>query len=251
MLLFPGKCPITDGQQGRYVSRSLHKVRKKLRRATPDWLAGLWEFVSVPLIHANGVRKVRRLSGRTDLKIQLGCGTRIKPGWVNVDLRSSADIRLDLSRPFPFGSGTTVLIYSEHFLEHIDYPESAMALLGECFRILSPGGVFSVGVPDTEWPLLEYAKLRQDGYFETAKQQWHPAWCETDLEHINFHFRQGREHRFAYDFVTLEKALSRAGFVNIRRREFDADLDSEERRLGTLYVDADKPGWTASHQTSP
>ena len=45
----------------------------------------------------------------------------------------------------------------------------------------------------------------------------------------------------AYDFTTMEKALSRAGFVDIRRREFDAELDSESRRLGTLYVDARKP----------
>ena len=223
------------------MSRSLRKAQKKIRRATPNWLATLWDAVSIPLIHANGVRNARHHAGRTDLKIQLGCGPNIKPGWVNLDLRPGADIRLDLYRRLPFDANSTQIIYSEHFLEHIDYPDAAMKLLAECWRILAPGGVFSVGVPDTEWPLLEYAGVRKDGYFATAKKQWHPAWCETDLEHINFHFRQGHEHRFAYDFVTLEKALGRAGFVNIRRREFDPALDTEARRLGTLYVDADKP----------
>jgi predicted SAM-dependent methyltransferase len=224
------------------LSRLVHKVQKRIRRASPDWLAAAWELVSVPLIHANGVRKARRLLGRNDLKIQLGCGARIKPGWINIDLRSSADIRLDLSRKLPFASSSTCLIYSEHFLEHIEYPGPAMSLLRECHRMLTPGGIFSVGVPDTEWPLLEYAGVRHDGYFDQAKKSWHPDWCETALEHINFHFRQGREHRFAYDFSTLKKALERAGFVNVRRRDFDPELDSEERRLGTLYVNAYKAG---------
>lgn len=226
------------------MSRLLHKIQKRFRRASPGWLLSLWEFISIPLIHANGIRKAKKLSERTDLKIQLGCNTNTKPGWINVDLRAAADIRLDLSRRLPFASDSAVMIYSEHFLEHIDYPHPTMQLLTECARILVPGGLFSIGVPDTEWPLLEYAKVRQDGYFQTAKQQWHPSWCETDLEHINFHFRQGREHRFAYDFVTLKKALTQAGFIDIQRREFDPDLDSEKRRTGTLYVDARTPEQT-------
>lgn len=224
------------------MSKAVHKVKKKMSRMIPAPLQSLWEAASVPVIHAIGVGKARKLSDRTDLKLQLGCGTRLKKGWVNIDLRASADIRLDLFRPLPFHNDSVDIVYSEHFLEHIDYPDAAMKLLAECLRVLKPGGVFSVGVPDTEWPLLEYARVRQEGYFRTAKQQWHPSWCETDLEHINFHFRQGGEHRFAYDFTTLEKALSRSGFINVRRREFNPGLDTEERRLGTLYVDAVKPG---------
>jgi hypothetical protein len=61
------------------------------------------------------------------------------------------------------------------------------------------------------------------------------------MEHINFHFRQGFEHRFAYDFETMEHALKEAGFVEIRQREFDSDLDSKNRELGTLYVNPLKP----------
>jgi predicted SAM-dependent methyltransferase len=223
------------------MSKTLHKVKKKLRRVVPAPLQSLWELTSVPVIHRIGVGKARTLADRRDLKLQFGCGPHIKEGWVNIDLRSGADIRLDLSKPLPFPNDSTDIIYSEHFLEHIDYPQATMALLAECWRVLKPGGVFSVGVPDTEWPLLEYAGVRKDGYFAIAKKQWHPDWCETDLEHINFHFRQGGEHRFAYDFTTMEKALSRAGFVDIRRREFDPELDTESRRLGTLYVDAVKP----------
>lgn len=223
------------------MSRPLHKIKKRIRRIVPPAFQGLWERSAVPVIHALGTLKAARLSNRTDLKLHLGCGSKVKEGWVNVDMRSSADVRLDLSRRLPFGSGSVAIVYSEHFLEHIDYPESAYRFLAECFRVLKPGGVFSVGVPDTEWPLLEYAGVRDDGYFRVAKEKWHPDWCETELEHINWHFRQGGEHRFAYDFKTLHKALAKSGFAAVQRRDFDPDLDSEERKLGTLYVHATKP----------
>jgi hypothetical protein len=45
----------------------------------------------------------------------------------------------------------------------------------------------------------------------------------------------------AHDFTTLAGALRDNGFVNIRRRNWDATLDLESRRDVTLYVDAEKP----------
>jgi predicted SAM-dependent methyltransferase len=108
--------------------------------------------------------------------------------------------------------------------------------------VLEPGGLFSVGVPDTEWPLAEYAGQKSDGYYQHARERWHPEWCQTEMEQINYHFRQQGEHRFAYDFETLARALSSAGFQDIRRRDFDPELDSADRKLGTLYVDALKQG---------
>ena len=62
------------------------------------------------------------------------------------------------------------------------------------------------------------------------------------MEQINYHFRQDGDHRFAYDFVTLGQALSSAGFQDVKRRDFDPNLDSLDRKLGTLYVNALKLG---------
>ena len=61
------------------------------------------------------------------------------------------------------------------------------------------------------------------------------------MEDINFPFRQGEEHNFAYDFETLRYILEKSGFVQVKRRDFDPSLDSRDRELGTLYVDAIKP----------
>jgi len=191
--------------------------------------------------HRRGVRQSRKFRGQKHLRLHIGCGPKLKEGWVNIDLSPQADITLDLREPLPFVDSSCSLIYSEHFLEHLDYPGSALSFLKVCHSVLEPGGLFSVGVPDTEWPIAEYAGLRTDGYFEAMKKNWHPAWCQTEMEHINYHFRQGDQHRFAYDFKTLARALTNAGFQDIQRREFDPELDSADRKLGTLYVNAYKP----------
>jgi hypothetical protein len=84
------------------------------------------------------------------------------------------------------------------------------------------------------------------GYFNYVKARWHPAWCQTRLEHISFHFRQGTQHRFAYDFETLAHALTQAGFVDVMERRFDPMRDAMHRARGTLYVDARKPALIGS-----
>ena len=193
------------------------------------------------MMHRRGVRRAMQYAAAQGMKLHFGCGANVKPGFVNIDFAPGADLTLDLREALPFSDDSCAFIYSEHFLEHVQYPETVCSLLGECLRVLQPGGIFSAGVPDTEWPLLEYAGVRSEGYFDLVKRQWHPQWCETRMEHINFHFRQGTEHLFAYDFETLRHALSNAGFVNVRRRDSNPELDQPSWAVGTLYVDAGKP----------
>jgi len=191
--------------------------------------------------HIKGVGVARQLMADASDKLHLGCGPNHKAGWLNVDLSGAADLKLDLREPLPFPDNRFSIIYNEHFFEHVDYPGPATDLLKQCLRVLKPGGVTRIGVPDTEWPLQEYCGVRNDDYFRIARQSWHPAWCTTPMEQINYHFRQDGEHRFAYDFETLQKILLQAGFVNVSRVDFDPAIDSESRKTGTLYVTANKP----------
>lgn len=59
------------------------------------------------------------------------------------------------------------------------------------------------------------------------------------MHSLNYHFRQGRKHKYAYDFETLVQILSEVGYVSIVRRPFNPNLD-DERRQGSLYVDCFK-----------
>src|SRR5262249_53260999 len=146
-----------------------------------------------------------------------------------------------------FESDCCEVIFSEHFFEHIDYPHPAYDLFHECLRVLKPNGELRVSVPDTAWPLIDYSKGRDAGYFRACTQYYwfHPSYCSTRLEHINYHFRQGDEHRFAYDEETLRKVLEEVGFGDISRVGFDPSIDSKHREIGSLVVIARKPAQSA------
>jgi len=213
-----------------------------------------WAELKVQHRHFAAVRKAQRLRNASELKLNLACGPCTKPGWINVDLNApGADLRLDLREKLPFPDASVSFVYSEHFFEHLEFPSPAMSFLKECWRVLKPGGTLSVGVPDTEWPIVSYAN-GDTRYFELARSRFHPAWCTTRMHQLNYHFRQGREHKYAYDFETLAQALQEAGFVSVVRRSFNTELDSQERmvewlphKTAGLYVDARKPEAVVAH----
>ncbi len=199
-----------------------------------------YEF-KIQRMHRASVKKTHALyHGKSDLRLNLGCGSHPKAGWVNIDLSQQADLNLDLRESLPFEDGSTSFIYSEHFFEHLEYPRQTTFFLKECFRVLAPNGRLSLGVPDSEWPIKAYSEDSK-GYFELARTIFHPKWCNTRMHHLNFHFRQGNEHKYAYDEETLILILRKQGFQSVSRREFLSELDSSSRSVGTLYVEAKRP----------
>jgi predicted SAM-dependent methyltransferase len=222
------------------------KLKSWLKERMPVGLQrairGLRQEPVILQLHRKGCRSADKYANAKSLKLNIGCGVNLKPDWVNIDLVRNADLTLDMREPIPLPDGSAQMIYSEHFFEHLDYPTDAMRFLSECFRILEPQGTFSVGVPDTRWPLRDYGDNGDGGYYEAAVNRWHfPDWCRTRMEYINYHFRQDDQHRFAWDFETMEQALRNTGFVEIRQRAYRPELDTETRALGTLYVDALRP----------
>lgn len=83
--------------------------------------------------------------------INLGCGHRFHPEWVNVDIAPSdlSVLRCDLSCSLPFADASFDVVYHSNVLEHIR-PGQVRTFIGECYRILKPGGVLRVAVPDLE-----------------------------------------------------------------------------------------------------
>jgi SAM-dependent methyltransferase len=78
--------------------------------------------------------------------LNLGCGTDIREGWVNLDRARlpGVDVVHDLScLPLPFADGEFTEICAKDVLEHLDY----IPLLQELHRVLQVGGSLDVQVP--------------------------------------------------------------------------------------------------------
>jgi SAM-dependent methyltransferase len=198
------------------------------------------------------------------VKINLGSGLEVAPGWVNVDaslnaliarwpsplqsalysfsghsafvsrdeylrrLQANCFVHADLTRAFPFVDGSADFMFSSHFLEHLTR-DQCIRVLGEARRVLKPSGVIRVAVPD----------------LELAVDLYQAGEARRMLDDHFFRPEQGRlaQHRYMYDFSLLAAALAEAGFADVRRcsyREGDVpDLELLDNRPDeTLFVEA-------------
>ena len=187
-------------------------------------------------------------SSRGELKVQLGAaGDSALVGWLNIDIVGGRAIRTKsgpqpvelamsiASTKLPMKDSSCSCIYAAHTLEHIRYPEDASFVLGEIFRVLRPGGVFRLVVPDARVWLENYVKSDfkvspvedKAAFWSAARKNW-PAWqwipddpyTGTRLP-IALRYLGGMEteqemnnpHKTGYDFETMKAALLRAGFT--------------------------------------
>jgi predicted SAM-dependent methyltransferase len=180
---------------------------------------------------------------RSGLCLNLGCGHRPLPGFVNVDAARGPHVQVvaDLCRPLPFPEASCTAVFCEHVIEHLPR-EAALPFLSECRRVLEPGGVLRVSTPDAERFLRSYAG---DGAFLRHPQFTAPM--ETPLDRINHMMREEGQHLWVYDTASLLLLLDRAGFSRSSAQEFGRSLhprmeklDAEGRAFESLYVEAVK-----------
>ena len=79
-------------------------------------------------------------------------GKDVKAGWEIFDAIAAGHVdhvgnARDLSR---FADGTFAQLYASHVLEHFDYKDAIAIVLKEWRRVLKPGGILCVSVPDME-----------------------------------------------------------------------------------------------------
>ncbi len=88
--------------------------------------------------------------------LNIGCGHTRHPDWINMDVAGPPDvIARDAARGIPFRAGAFDAVYHSHMLEHL--PRQAVpGFLADCLRVLKPGGVLRVAVPDLEGAARAY-----------------------------------------------------------------------------------------------
>ena len=171
------------------------------------------------------------------LKLNLGCGDVFFEGWTNVDLEntSKANLLWNLTDPFPLAPESCSLIYSEHVLEHFSV-EDGLKILRESRRLLAPGGVLRVAMPNLEHSVEFY-----------VKDSWRPDFArwevlrgvKTRCEALNVAMRWWG-HLWLYDREELYRRLREAGFTQIRDVEWGKssvqELCNRETRVETLLI---------------
>lgn len=115
--------------------------------------------------------------------LNLGCGRRRHPAWRNADLVPDGPdvLGIDLRKPLPFPAGAFTAVYAAHVLEHL-VPAEALALVNEIGRVLAPGGVVRIVVPDLEAAARAYvASLDAVDAGEGETARWRHRWMTVEL----------------------------------------------------------------------
>jgi predicted SAM-dependent methyltransferase len=189
------------------------------------------------------------------LRLNLGCGHVTPEGWLNVDGSNRAwlasrfpavdrlltSVKLippseftghttyaNISREFPWPDGMASAVYMGEVLEHFT-PTAGEVLVRRCHRVLAPGGVLRLRVPDNArfWSnyLKEYAAVR-----ERPRQEWttdHTRWIEWFFRDICV-IKPGRltahsfghYHKWMYDDISLIALFEKVGFREVDRMPF-------------------------------
>jgi predicted SAM-dependent methyltransferase len=189
-------------------------------------------------------------------RLNLGCGPSAPSDWVNVDgswnawfshhrrLRRALELVgvinannqgarwnvsplvHDLKRRLPFPDNTFSAIYASHVLEHL-YRNQAQELLGECKRVLKPGGIVRLVVPDLHSMVENYVKCKRDGDTFAAdnlnerlafRSPTPPA--GNILTRSYAVWKDFHSHKWMYDSDSLTHYLALAGFQKVSRKEF-------------------------------
>lgn len=175
------------------------------------------------------------------MKLHLGCGRVIIPGWQNLDFHPEPGaIRCDLSKPLPYPDASVDLIFSEHFIEHLTR-EQGVALLKECRRVLKPGGAVRISTPDLD-TLVDAYKSRDLERYKSV------GWLPGSAAKMMNEGMRSWGHLFLYCEMELIRAFQEAGFGGLILRYGRGESDRAELRnidtrpdCGDLILEADKP----------
>ncbi len=179
----------------------------------------------------------------------------------------------DLSKGIPFENDSVDAVYHSHFLEHLERA-AAKDLLIEIRRVLKPGGVVRIVVPDFERACRSYLEhvhrceilpeeiKKHDDYVADVLEQSVrcEAWGTSKQRPVRRYFenlllgdarRRGEIHRWMYDRFNLKNVLLKLSYREVRTQRYDesvisnwnsysldVDENRDEYKPGSLYMEA-------------
>ena len=126
--------------------------------------------------------------------VNVGCGHQRPAGWINTDCSLNAMIQrvpvigglvrgalrstayssgnvsyLNLTKRWPFADGTVDVVYGSHVFEHLSM-SGARHFLREAMRVLRPGGVLRLVVPDLYQAAKAYVTELEGGNAKASER---------------------------------------------------------------------------------
>lgn len=128
-------------------------------------------------------------------------GRHKRPGWEILNVNPGPDVdhlgdAIDLAR---FADATFVEVYASHVLEHFDYKEGLLKALLEWQRVLAPGGVLRLSVPDLD--ILAHLLLQRQKLNVNERYQVMRMIFGGHIDAHDYHLA-GLNHEFLAGFLT-------------------------------------------------
>ena len=179
----------------------------------------------------------------------------------------------NLAKGIPFLSNTIDVVYHSHFLEHLDRGIARDFLL-EVKRVLKPGGIHRIVVPDLEKACRAYIAHisicesdtdeagKHDSYVarlieQSVRKEAYGTSQQNRIRRIIENVflgdarRRGETHQWMYDKINISVLLGSLGYTGIKLQQYNTSmipdwgkygLDLDERgneyKPDSLYVEA-------------
>jgi predicted SAM-dependent methyltransferase len=145
--------------------------------------------------------------------INIGCGSTIAPGWINIDMNSQSRhvISCNIVDGIPFGDNRFSAVYSSHLLEHLSREKAGYFIL-ECCRVLEPGGIIRIVVPDLESIARAYLQSLDDSIAKNEGADSNYEWMVLELLDQLVRTRSGGEMaQYIREERNIEFVVKRVG----------------------------------------
>ena len=181
-----------------------------------------WEIINL----INNKMPYDYLQKETHHRLNIGCGRNQLKGWFNTDLKcDNMTYYLDAGKTYPFSDNSFEYIFSEHLFEHLNIRQG-INMLQECLRILKPGGIIRIAMPNMEFLIDLYLNPQKE---ENQKYlQWSTQSFLPDIENFyngkyylseyvinNFFHDWG--HQFIHTPKEFKILAEKIGFKHIQR----------------------------------
>jgi hypothetical protein len=170
--------------------------------------------------------------------------------YVKNKQRFPANVRYgDIVYGLPLPAGCCRAVYASHILEHLPL-DDCRAALGNTYKLLMPGGIFRLIVPDLEIMARTYLQSQEIDACEKFLHATALGRTARPRGPVGFikAYLGNSDHLWMWDFKSMSRELDSFGFTAIRQCKpgdsedpMFSDVENPERFFEAVAIECRKP----------